>query len=952
MTNQANGELRVAVVLYGGVSLAVYMSAVCEELLRLVRGTADAPGALDEVETIYRELSHRTRPAGGRSRVLVDIITGSSAGGINGVALAKALTVGAPHLKDLRRAWLEMVDVDKLLNDLGRPSQPDSLLRGDYIYDTVRETLATLKQVDTPPCTLMDLFVTTTDLNGRDVDIQLSGAAVKEPVHREVFRFSRNDAAGCNDFAGNDPTLAFAARCTSSFPVAFPPMSLGLVPDAYRDEVRRKAMASTRQSVIEENRAFADGGYLDNRPFGHAIKLLPLRPNELPGRRVLFYVDPFPEGHTDSVGGTDAPPKPLREYNFIENAMLAATVLPRSETIREDLHAISLWNRQLYKLKELQRRQDQDEVKLGASLGEDYPARPPAPEGLEQMDLGDLVALPGYGASYATYHHLRVYEASDTLACLVGMLVGHDPDSDAVAFLRHIIRAWREARYSAYHSPGRETETAFLRRFDFAYQRRRLVHLLSTVNRQLEQGDDPQLRQVQRAVTEALNGLRARLHPRAGSTADFLPDGGDTDLRRALEAGFRSVMGGPNHDARFEAARALYQHDPDIKKRVDAGLDALGTSLRGKLDGWNAAIRERLDAVPEAARGELDRAFSGFHWHDVKTLPILDSTPPEEHFAVDVFRISPMDSSINRDPAKLCGIKLWAFGGFLSKEWRRHDLLWGRLDAAERIVHAMLHGEDEATKRPFVERLQEAILRDEFAGFPKDERSKALMIALQDDARLHEPQFSALVQRAFGLDAPPPNPAMFRDYYAELKPLGPPPEEATGYAARSARILSRMIDGLEPPVLVRGVAARAVAALRTLAALASFLVAISLPGSARRHVFEWLLLVLLASGVVLVILGAIFRDVPGHAGVVVVAATLLVWLLVYSIGRAIRHRERLTRALLLPAALVVLALAGLGLTEAVTWVGEMVDDMPNRWGACPPEAREAALLSCQPVPPG
>lgn len=37
-------EIRFAVVMYGGVSLAVYMNGIAQELLRMVRATAPAGG--------------------------------------------------------------------------------------------------------------------------------------------------------------------------------------------------------------------------------------------------------------------------------------------------------------------------------------------------------------------------------------------------------------------------------------------------------------------------------------------------------------------------------------------------------------------------------------------------------------------------------------------------------------------------------------------------------------------------------------------------------------------------------------------------------------------------------------------------------------------------------------------------------------------------------------------
>src|SRR6266404_423694 len=90
-------EIRIAVVMYGGVSLAIYMNGIAQELLHMVRATAPAVGGplsgkfrwrpeeLQGTQRFYRELGGRLR-----ARFVVDVISGTSAGGINGIFLAKA----------------------------------------------------------------------------------------------------------------------------------------------------------------------------------------------------------------------------------------------------------------------------------------------------------------------------------------------------------------------------------------------------------------------------------------------------------------------------------------------------------------------------------------------------------------------------------------------------------------------------------------------------------------------------------------------------------------------------------------------------------------------------------------------------------------------------------------------------------------------------------------------
>ena len=68
-------EVRLGLVMYGGVSLAIYIHGVAQEFFRAVQGRG-----------VYRLIKALTD-----SNIVVDIISGTSAGGINGILLAYAL---------------------------------------------------------------------------------------------------------------------------------------------------------------------------------------------------------------------------------------------------------------------------------------------------------------------------------------------------------------------------------------------------------------------------------------------------------------------------------------------------------------------------------------------------------------------------------------------------------------------------------------------------------------------------------------------------------------------------------------------------------------------------------------------------------------------------------------------------------------------------------------------
>ncbi len=126
-------ELRIALVCFGGVSLAVYMHGITKEILKLARASSavhaitdrtkrstatffdirDPADAEYDTEAIYFDLLRDI----GRTvelRVIVDIVAGASAGGISSMMLARALSHDLP-MGRLRDLWLENADVTELL---------------------------------------------------------------------------------------------------------------------------------------------------------------------------------------------------------------------------------------------------------------------------------------------------------------------------------------------------------------------------------------------------------------------------------------------------------------------------------------------------------------------------------------------------------------------------------------------------------------------------------------------------------------------------------------------------------------------------------------------------------------------------------------------------------------------------------------------------------------------
>ena len=574
-------EVRFAVVMYGGVSLAIYINGVAQELLNMVRATAPAEansatpliGESDKDRRelagsagVYRKLGQYLASAdedddwewagatGGsnspiRTRFVVDVISGTSAGGINGVFLAKALARNQ-KMDGLKKLWLSEGDLAKLLNDplsvadlaeagyaVQQPRQ--SLLNSQRMYRKLLEALEQMAdssdptsvydrgdgaQGASPLVSELDLFITTTDIEGLPLPMALADRVVYERRHRNVFHFRYTAPAVSrhqrDDFvAKNDPFLAFAARCTSSFPFAFEPMRLqhinevlesysryapaadpthpdrrrwdrffseylrpglfdldkearGKVPDGMpttRDRVDSPDQGVDRLRHSFQTRSFGDGGYLDNKPFSYATSMLMRRYADCEVERKLLYIEPSPE-HPELLRADPNMP------DFAENVRAAVLDLPRQETIREDIERLYERNKIVDRIAAYGREVDADVLLFNQK-------QPLSHDAFCAAGLGDMMDL--YGIGYGAYHRLKVGEITSFLAEVVTRDKGHDPESDAGAAIRELAAAWRRARYKPTRlekNDSRQTENHFLVDFDIRYRLRRVIFLLRRVN--------------------------------------------------------------------------------------------------------------------------------------------------------------------------------------------------------------------------------------------------------------------------------------------------------------------------------------------------------------------------------------------------------------------------------------------------------------------------------------
>lgn len=409
-------ELRLGVICYGGVSLAIYMYGMTRELHHLAMASAalecDAQGdaatcgdvAAGEAwqalpasaQAYYAALAESWQEEKVRTRVVVDVISGTSAGGINGIILAKALAHNRPVL-GLRRLWFEEADISRLAT--GRPwflRAALRLLRGKSALGGdawLRQLYLAFNEMDDPnndpalafpslmpPGQPLDLLVTATDFYGSDRLLEIGDPASSwETRHDHVFRFSfargADGAISATHFdRSSNISLAFAARSSASFPVAFPAIRLEDLAQALGEPVDAPALArrlfSERLAERHDPDAAAalagslylvDGGVLDNYPFAIAYRRISRRAPVLETRRVFLYLEPDPRIPPD----LDAPPVPAKGNRRADGPSAlqmfwnAKASIPGAEPIVKDLLEIVQHNRRVDRIAEILRRDEE-----------------------------------------------------------------------------------------------------------------------------------------------------------------------------------------------------------------------------------------------------------------------------------------------------------------------------------------------------------------------------------------------------------------------------------------------------------------------------------------------------------------------------------------------------------------------------------------------------------------
>jgi hypothetical protein len=300
---------RLAITIAGAVSLGSYEAGVLWEVLDAVRQHND--------DERIREDSSK--------RIVVDVLTGASAGGMTAIILSqKLLFEGAsfrgPYDNPLYKVWVEGIDLSGLQATNPDESALQSLFSSDLIerisaatlFERYQEPGSTKPAVDVhaaiEPDSPLRVGVALSNLNGVDYGYHVEPQGVFE-YRQYADQMTRlvDPRNASTDTKGFWEPLRQAAVACGAFPIAFRPQNL--MRSAKNEPDDFPAASLSKWNADPRQFTYTDGGVLQNQPLGIAKNLVDLEDEHLEQEsRYYLFVSPHAkdDGPPDSFQASGA----------------------------------------------------------------------------------------------------------------------------------------------------------------------------------------------------------------------------------------------------------------------------------------------------------------------------------------------------------------------------------------------------------------------------------------------------------------------------------------------------------------------------------------------------------------------------------------------------------------------------------------------------------------------
>ncbi|MDY7047299.1 MAG: patatin-like protein [Microcystis panniformis WG22] len=741
-------ETRLGLVLYGGVSLAVYMNGVCREFYNATRGRG-----------IYKLIKALTD-----SDIVVDIVSGTSAGGINGVLLSYAVANSYEKIvvdfKEFGDIWRESGDINKLLRPLKKENNQkgvNSLLNGEVYYqgELFKAFEKAGNNQESAPdgewyseFNELDLFITGTDVSGRVYKtFDNTGKVIEIKDHRCVFQLKyREDQDVGDPFSTTDAdtqqALAKLCRITSCFPLAFPVVPVEIKSDNKVDNKLQEWGKLLRNRILPQEPPkegykiyFVDGGVLDNRPFSYTTEAIYYRTADRPVNRQLFYLDPNPESFVDSTKF-----KEMEQPTVWEVVTGSLISLPRYESIGKDLQQIKDINNKIRNYNLLLKSVDEEVSEQTTEAKNRYWR-------CRLVGLRDSVLSVIFDNQYFLGKEQEQEELLEKSASLLTEFISNSGEI--------------KKREETLNSLAQDVEN-----LDLQYAIRKHDFLLSQISSLMSDAitkdtDDTtkytELKILANKITWLLELLKVidrfvkeiiKSEPVRQKFYQLITEEEEDDNQESVNLKRKKIYNYlltllrlilDSQDLADVTVENLKELDFDkinfirgqLRNRVkvvalDQDWEALtitkGETILEKIEQASGKLlTEQSENIEENIKPVIGK-FEKFQLTDQVIYPYKYLSDIRNTSPIKLVRISPNDADKGFGKGKgleekLAGDQFRAFGGFFKKSWRSNDILWGRLDGVNRIVDGLLTSE---SLKAFSGVVSRQIELEQFSGTQKE----------------------------------------------------------------------------------------------------------------------------------------------------------------------------------------------------------------------------------------
>lgn len=297
---------KLAIAISGAVSLGSFESGVMYEIIEAIAKHNLHPNTTED------------------QKIVIDVITGASAGAMTAAIVAQKLLFEAdllrePYQNDIYRAWVEEADIQTLLQ-FGVDDNPDmAILSSGFVQQVGNKYL--LKRYNSPLSPIVrhpavadsiQLGIALSNLNGFDFKINLTniqGQLNSDDEQENSFTYTKHKDCYITQIQGNGQDdqhnlwelIKRIAIASGSFPFAFQVQEVERISSdsAYKGS---EFYTEPGKELNKKPFAYTDGGIFENEPLGMAISLAKKLDTSARSyeKRFFLYIAPGPKSSNGS----------------------------------------------------------------------------------------------------------------------------------------------------------------------------------------------------------------------------------------------------------------------------------------------------------------------------------------------------------------------------------------------------------------------------------------------------------------------------------------------------------------------------------------------------------------------------------------------------------------------------------------------------------------------------